>query len=168
MSYNKQPFNPVVMRMIICAFVLLIFSGAHGQLPADQLKFVDSIENQVNSNLKKYTVKKDTGRIVVSKNQTASYQKQFYIDRKTNNLYLVTYLRLFNNGMLINETYYFLHNKPLSVYRLKQIKHKLPQEEAYYFYNEQTYRHTDSTILQHPNEIRNNAESLLAEFKKLK
>ena len=156
------------MRVIISALVLLIVSAAHAQLPADQLKFVDSIENVVNSNLKKYTVKKDTGRIVISKNQMASYQKQFYLDRKTNSLYLVTYLQLFNNGMLINETYYYLHNKPLSVYRLKQAKRKIPQEEAYYFYNDQTYRHNDSTILQHTNEIRSSAEKLLAEFKKLK
>ena len=156
------------MRVIISALVLLIVSAAHAQLPADQLKFVDSIENVVNSNLKKYTVKKDTGRIVISKNQMASYQKQFYLDRKTNSLYLVTYLQLFNNGMLINETYYYLHNKPLSVYRLKQAKRKIPQEEAYYFYNDQTYRYNDSTILQHTNEIRSSAEKLLAEFKKLK
>jgi competence protein ComGC len=156
------------MRGIISVLVLLIVSAAHAQLPADQLKFVDSVENLVNSNLKKYTLKKDTGRIVVSKTQTASYQKQFYLDRKTNSLYLVTYLKLFSNGVLINDTYYYLHNKPLSAYRLKQAKHKTPQEEAYYFYNDQTYRHNDSTILHRTNEIRSSAESLLAEFKKLK
>jgi len=154
------------MRALIPAFFLLIVSAAHAQVPLPQFKFVDSVENVVNANLKKYTVKKDTGRIVVSKNQTASYQKQFYMDRRTNTLNLVTYLRMFNNGVLINETYYYLHNKPLSTYRLRQAKKKLPQEEAYYFFNDQTY--TDSTILPRTNEIRSSAERFLKEYKKLK
>ena len=158
----------VIMRVMIFTLLLLIVSAVHAQLPGHQLKLVDSIENHVNSSLRKYIVLKDTGRTTSSKNETASYQKQFYIDRNTNTLYLVTYLRMFNNGMLINENYYYLHNKPLSVYRLKQARQKKMQEEAYYFYNDQTYKHSDSTILSHKNEIRSNAESFLIQYKKLK
>ena len=83
-------------------------------------------------------------------------------------LCMATFLRMFNNGTLINETYYYLHAKPLSVYRLKQPRKKAMQEEAYYFYNDQTYKHNDSTILQHKNEIRSSAESLLSQYKKIK
>jgi len=166
MPFPTKPVNLVIMRALIFSFFLLVASAACAQLPAPQFKFVDSVENVVNANLKKYTVKKDTGRIIVSKNQTASYQKQFYMDRRTNTLNLVTYLRMFNNGLLINETYYYLHNKPLSIYRLKQARRKLPQEEAYYFFNDQTY--TDSTMLPRTNEIRTKAENFLSEYKKLK
>jgi len=166
MPFPTKPDNLVIMRALISSFFLLVASAAHAQLPAPQFKFIDSVENVVNANLKKYSVKKDTGRIVVSKNQTASYQKQFFMDRRTNTLNLVTYLRMFNNGLLINETYYYLHNKPLSIYRLKQARRKSPQEESYYFYNDQTY--TDSTTLPRTNEIRTKAEGFLSEYKKLK
>ena len=158
------------MRVMIFTFFLLVGSAASAQVPAVQLLLVDSVENLVNSSLKTYLVKNDTGRIKTTSNKTGTgfYKKQFYIERKTGTLQLVTYVRRFDNGMLINETYYYSKNKPLSAYRLKQNKRKLMPEEAYYFYNDQTYKQNDSTILQRVNEIRSAAESFLRDYKKAK
>ena len=156
------------MRVIFTALLALIIFAAHSQIPAQQLKLVDSIENVVSTGMKKYLIKKDTGRITTSKNQTASYQKQFYIDRGTKALHMVTYLRMYSNGMLINETYYYLHNKPISVYLVKQARRKSMVEETYYFYNDQTYNHKDSTVLKPVNDIRSSAEGFLAQYRKLK
>jgi len=154
--------------VITTALLALIVSAVHSQVPAQQLKIVDSFENVVTTGLKKYLIKKDTGHLALAKNQTASYQKQFFIDRSTKSLHMVTYLRMFNNGMLINETYYYLNNKPLSAYRIKQPRKKAMQEETYYFYNDQTYNHADSTVLKPINEIKSSAESFLTQYKKFK
>ena len=150
--------------------ILVVGVSARSQVPERHLRFTDSIENLVNQSLKKYVVKKDTGRTVItgSKSQTTIFKKEFYSDPKNHTLHLVAYLRRSDNGMLINETYYYLQNKPISAYRLKQIKRKIIPEEAYYFYQGQTYRHNDSTILKPGNEIKKKAESFLAEFRKLK
>jgi len=93
------------MRVVISTMFLLVIASASGQVPADHIKFVDSIETFVNANLKKFVLKKDTGRITSAKKQTASYQKQYYVDRTTNGLCFATYMRRFNNGTLINDTY---------------------------------------------------------------
>ena len=81
---------------------------------------------------------------------------------------MVTYLRMFDNGTLINETYYYMNNKPLSAYRIRQPRRKKMEEETYYFYNDQTYNHSDSTLLKPINEIKSSAESFLSQYKKLK
>ena len=154
--------------MITTALLALIASAAHAQVPAQQLKLVDSFENVVTTGLKKYLVRKDTGHLTLPRNQTASYQKQFFIDRSTKSLHMVTYLRMFDNGTLINETYYYMNNKPLSAYRIKQPRRKKMEEETYYFYNDQTYNHSDSTLLKPINEIKSSAESFLSQYKKLK
>jgi hypothetical protein len=154
------------VRVVISAILLLVVCKAHSQVPAQHIKFVDSVENSVNTNLKKFLLKKDTGRIVGVKNQTASYQKQYYIDRTTRALCFATYLTRYNNGTLINDTYYYVLNKPISGYRIRQVKRKPLEEEAYYFYNDRTYKQNDTTILAPDNEMRRNAESLLAQCKK--
>ena len=163
-----KTLTPLVNIGMIFIFIV-VGTPARSQVPEKQLRFADSIENLVNLSLKKYVVKKDTGRIVVagSKGKTAYFKKEFYTDTKNNTLYLVAYLRRFDDGMLINETYYYLQNKPISAYRLKQMKRKIMPEEAFYFYEDKTYRHNDSTILQPNNEIKNKAKSFLAEFRKL-
>ena len=162
-------FNPLVIIAMMFIFIV-VGTSARSQVPEQHLRFADSIENQVNLSLKKYVVKKDTGRTVVagSKSRTSFFKKEFYTDSKNNTLYLVAYFRRFDDGMLINETYYYIQNKPISAYRLKQVKRKIMPEEAFYFYNDKTYRHNDSTILQPNNEIKNKAESFLVEFRKLK
>jgi hypothetical protein len=154
--------------MVMSAILLLVIAVASGQVPADHVKFVDSIETFVNTNMKKFLVKKDTGQITSAKNQTASYQKQYYVDRNTKGLCLATYMRRYTNGTLINDTYYYLHNKPISGYRIKQVKRKPLEEEAYYFYNDRTYKQNDTTTLAPDNEMRRNAESLLAQYKNSK
>ena len=157
-----------MVRVMLSALLALMVSAVHAQIPAQQLQLVDSVENMVSTGLKRYLIRKDTGHLSLPKNQTASYQKQFYIDRGTNTLHMVTYLRMFNNGMLINETYYYLHNKPLSVYRVKQPRKKSMIEETYYFYNDQTYNHKDSTILTPNNEIKTSADRFLVQYRKMK
>ena len=91
-----------MVRVITSALLALVVTAAHAQVPVQQLKVVDSFENMVSTSLKKYLIKKDTGSLTISKTQTASYQKQFYIDRSTKTLHMVTYLRMFSNGMLIS------------------------------------------------------------------
>jgi hypothetical protein len=138
-------------------------------VPDVHLRFVDSIENATNSSIKKLIVKKDTGTIFsVEKKKTGSYEKQFYIDRKSNNLCLVNYLRIFVNGVMVNENYYYLKNKPISAYRLKQAKRKILPEDVYYFYKDQIYHHNDSTVLQSNNDIKVKAEAFLKQYRQLK
>ena len=156
------------MRVVISTILLLVIASASGQVPADHIKFVDSIETFVNTNLKKFALRKDTGRITSSKNQSASYQKEYYVDRSTNGLCFATYMRRFDNGTLINDTYYYLRNKPISGYRIKQVKRKPLEEEAYYFYNDRTYKQNDTIILAADNEMRRNAETLLAQYRSVK
>ena len=158
------------MRVVIFTLLFFIFSPAYSQVPDLQLKFADSVENVVNTSIKKYFLREDTGRLVItgSKMETVFFKRQFYIDPKTKSLHLVTYLRMYNNGLLINETYYYLYNKPVSAYRLRQMKKKITPEEAYYFYNNQTYKHNDSTVLKPQNEIRSNAERFLKLYMKTK
>jgi hypothetical protein len=165
-----KALKPLVSKATIFIFIL-VGTSARSQVPEQQLRFADSIENLVNISLKKYVVKKDTGRAVNtgSKTRTAFFfKKEFYTDPKNNTLFLVAYFRRFDDGLLINETYYYTQNKPISAYRLRQFKRKIMPEEAFYFYNDKTYRHNDSTILQPNNEIKNKAESFLSEFRKLK
>jgi hypothetical protein len=157
------------MRVVICVFFVLINFAAHSQVPDKHLRFVDSIENATNSSLKKFIIKKDTGTIFSKdKKKTGSYEKQFYIDRKSNTLHLVNYLKMFVNGVIVNENYYYLNNKPISAYTLKQAKRKILPEDVYYFYKDQIHHFNDSTVLKSNSEIKINAEVFLKQYRQLK
>ena len=154
--------------LLFCTLVFYITGKSHSQV-SQNLKYIDSIETQINGSLHSFRIKQDTGGIIgqTSKTRIGSFKKNFYIDRKSSKLNLVTYFQILKDGTLVNESYYYSNDSPVSAYRFKRSKKKTYPEAGFYFYNDELYENKDSTFVISNDKIKINALKFLKDYKKL-
>src|SRR2546421_9539800 len=156
-------------RLLLSVLVCIIIGKSHSQV-SQKLKYIDSIESQINGSIHSNRIRKDTGSIIspTSKTRVGSYKKEFYIDKKTSKLNLVIYFQIFQDGTLVNESYYYSNEVPISAYRFKRLKKKTYPETAFYFYNNELYENKDSAFVISNDKIKANSLKFLRDYENLR
>ena len=159
-------FGVMKIKLLLLLFIQLSIA-CYSQNHLQAVKKLDSLTEVINKNFRNDFEKKDTGVLLYKTGKLAGRYKHFYyISKKDSSLQLVVKNRISPSGHVLQESFYYWSNQPITAFRMDSRKEKL-QEREFYFMNSKLFEKVGNKLLPSRDNIKKSATENLKTSTKL-
>lgn len=159
-------FGAMKTKLLLSFFVPLSLT-CYGQHHLPEVKKLDSLTKIINDTFRQDLEKKDSGSLVDKFNKvTGKYEYFYFINKKDSTLRLVVKNYKSDSSAMLQESFYYWNNRPITVFRIYTTK-EIFTENAFYFINDKVFEKTKALLAPVNDEIKNSANENLKLYTKL-